>query len=69
LPSTDPVGDMRFLKPKGGDVFRRVRKDGSEAEEIKFVRDASGKVTNFIHFSNTSPMESPLPDAKISTKQ
>ena len=69
LPSNDPAGDMSFLKPKGGDVFRRVRKDGSEAEEIRFVRDASGKVTNFVHFSNTTPMESPLPDAKISTKQ
>jgi CubicO group peptidase (beta-lactamase class C family) len=69
LPSNEPVDDMRFLKPKGGDVFRRVRKDGSEAEEIRFVRDASGKVTNFIHFSNTSPVESPLPDAKIGTKQ
>ena len=69
LPSTDPAGDMIFLKPKGGDVFRRVRKDGSEAEEIRFVRDSSGKVSNFVHFSNLTLMESPLPDAKISTKQ
>jgi CubicO group peptidase (beta-lactamase class C family) len=62
LPTTDPIGDMTFLKPKGDDLFRRVRKDGSEAEEFKFVRDASGKVTSFVHFSNPSLMELPLPD-------
>jgi len=43
---------MAFLKPKGGDVFRRVRDDGSEAEEFVFQRDAFGKVTGFMHFSN-----------------
>jgi CubicO group peptidase (beta-lactamase class C family) len=69
LPTTDPAGDMHFLKPKGGDVFRRVRKDGSEAEEFRFVRDSSGKVTSFMHHSNPTLMESPLPDAKISVKQ
>lgn len=52
LPNTDPAEEMVFLKPKGGDIFRRVRDDGSEAEEINFQRDASGKVTSFIHFSN-----------------
>ena len=52
LPNEDPVGDMEFYKPKGGDVFRRVRDDGSEAEELTFIRDASGKVTGFMHFSN-----------------
>jgi hypothetical protein len=45
---------LDFLKPKGGDVFRRVRDDGSEAEEFTFQRDASGKVTGFTHFSNTT---------------
>ena len=52
LPDEDPLADMQFYKPKGGDVFRRVRDDGSEAEEIRFIRDASGKVTAFTHFSN-----------------
>jgi CubicO group peptidase (beta-lactamase class C family) len=60
LPTADPVGDMAFLKPKGNDVFRLVRKDGSEAEEFRFVRDASGKVTSFVHFNNPTPMESSL---------
>ena len=52
LPSDKPTESMAFLKPKGGDVFRRVRDDGSEAEEFVFQRDASGKVTGFMHFSN-----------------
>jgi CubicO group peptidase (beta-lactamase class C family) len=69
LPTNDPAGDIEFLKPKGGDVFRRVRKDGSEAEEFRFVRDSSGKVTSFVHFSNPVRLELSLPDAKISVKQ
>ena len=60
---------MEFLKPKGGDVFRRVRNDGSEAEEFRFVRDASGKVTSFTHFSNPTPMEMPLAEVKTGVKQ
>jgi len=52
LPDDEPAEATGFLKPKGGDIFRRVREDGSEAEEIKFQRDASGKVTGFMHFSN-----------------
>jgi CubicO group peptidase (beta-lactamase class C family) len=69
LPTNDPAGDIEFLKPKGGDVFRRVRKDGSEAEEFRFVRDSSGKVTSFVHFSNPVRLELSLPDAKISVKR
>jgi hypothetical protein len=49
-----------LLKPRGGDVFRRVREDGSEAEEIRFQRDGSGKVTGFMHFSNSTPRVAPL---------
>ena len=54
LPSDKPVESMAFLKPKGGDVFRRVRDDGSEAEEFVFQRDSAGKVTGFLHFSNVT---------------
>jgi len=54
LPNDEPAEAIGFLKPKGGDIFRRVRDDGSEAEEIKFQRDASGKVTGFMHFSNVT---------------
>ena len=52
LPSDKPADAVAFLKPKGGDVFCRVRDDGSEAEEFRFQRDATGKVTSFMHFSN-----------------
>jgi CubicO group peptidase (beta-lactamase class C family) len=60
LPSNDPAATMSFLKPKGGDVFRVMRKDGTEAEEVKFVRDGAGKVVSFVHFSNPSLMQVPL---------
>lgn len=52
LPNRDPAGGMMFLKPKGGDVFRRVREDGSEAEEITFLRDEAGRVSGFVQFNN-----------------
>lgn len=52
LPNDQPGDAVMVMKPKGGDIFRRVRDDGSEAEEIKFERDASGKVTSYVHFSN-----------------
>lgn len=55
LPDDEPVAHLTFFKPKGGDVFRRVRDDGSEAEEIKFTRDASGKISGYVHFSNPRP--------------
>jgi hypothetical protein len=57
LPNNDPASDLEFFKPKGGDVFRRVRDDGSEAEDLKFSRDSSGKVTGFVHFSNPKMRE------------
>ena len=60
LPVDDPAAALGFLKPKGGDVFRLMRKDGTEAEEFKFERDAAGKVVRFVHFSNPSLMEMPL---------
>lgn len=63
LPSENPADEMTFLKPKGGDVFRRVRKDGSEAEEYTFQRDASGKVTGYMHFSNPMTYVGPLKDS------
>jgi hypothetical protein len=52
LPNEHPADAIELWKPKGGDIFRVIRKDGSEAEEIRFVRDAAGKVTSFVHFSN-----------------
>lgn len=54
LPANDPAGAITILKPKGADTFRRVRDDGSEAEEYQFQRDPTGKITGFMHFSNPS---------------
>ena len=59
LPTEDPVGGLQFFKPKGADVFRRVRDDGSEAEEVTFIRDSSGKVTSYVHFSNPTVRVAP----------
>jgi CubicO group peptidase (beta-lactamase class C family) len=53
LPVANPAEAITLLKPKGSDSFRVVRDDGSEAEEVTFVRDSSGKVTGFKQFSNT----------------
>jgi len=52
LPSTNPAEDVAILKAKGGDLFRRIRSDGSEADEVRFERDESGHVQRFIEFSN-----------------
>jgi CubicO group peptidase (beta-lactamase class C family) len=60
LPTADPANALAFLKPKGNDTFRRVRKDGTEAEEYKFNRDPSGKVINFVVFSNIAKRIAPL---------
>jgi CubicO group peptidase (beta-lactamase class C family) len=55
LPSRTPADELQILKAKGGDVFRRVREDGSEAEEVVFQRDKAGKVTGMMTFSNVRP--------------
>jgi CubicO group peptidase (beta-lactamase class C family) len=52
LPSLDPAADLVVLKAKGADAFRVVRADGSEADEVRFERDASGRVIRFVEFSN-----------------
>lgn len=54
LPSKNPVESMVFLKPKGKDLFLRVRNDGSEAESFRFSRDKSGKVMGYFHSGNWS---------------
>ncbi len=60
LPSNDPAASLAFWKPKGNDTFRRVRDDCSEADEIRFERDAAGKVVRFIQFSNPRERIGPL---------
>lgn len=52
LPTSDPAADLLVLKAKGDDLFRAVRLDGSEADEVRFERDKSGRVIRFVQFSN-----------------
>jgi CubicO group peptidase (beta-lactamase class C family) len=64
LPSADPAEDIEMLKAKGGDRFRRIRADGSEADEVHFERDRSGRVSRFIEFSNPHERIGELPSGR-----
>ena len=44
--------DVEIFKPKGGNLFRRLRADGSEADEVRFERDKAGHPYRFVEFSN-----------------
>jgi CubicO group peptidase (beta-lactamase class C family) len=52
LPSSNPAEDVVILKAEGSDAFRRIRDDGSEADEVRFERDKSGNVIRFMEYSN-----------------
>jgi CubicO group peptidase (beta-lactamase class C family) len=52
LPSANPADDLELWRHKGGDVFRRLRADGSEADEVRFERDKAGHVNRFTEYSN-----------------
>jgi len=52
LPNTDPAKTMLLFTPKGKDVFRRVRNDGSEGEELRFERNADNSISRFWRHSN-----------------
>jgi CubicO group peptidase (beta-lactamase class C family) len=54
LPNENPDEGMMVLQHVSGDSFKRVRKDNTLAEEIKFERDSSGKVTRMLQHSNYS---------------
>ena len=54
LPNENPDEGMMVLQHVSGDTFKRVRKDNTLAEEIKFERDSSGKVTRMLQHSNYS---------------
>jgi hypothetical protein len=61
LPSTNPAEDVEILKAKGGGRFRRIRTDGSEADEVRFERDRSGRVYRFVQFNNPHDRIDDLP--------
>lgn len=53
LPSRNPNDDLEILKPTSAkDVFRRVRPDETEAEEVRFERNISGKVVRLVWHDN-----------------
>ena len=54
LPSNNPTAGMTLFKPVGKDIFRRVRSDDTLGEELRFERDASGKVLRMWRHSNPS---------------
>lgn len=54
LPNENPDEGMILLQHVSGDIFKRVRKDKTLAEEIIFERDSSGKVMRMLQHSNYS---------------
>ena len=54
LPNANPDEDMMVMQHVSGDTFRRVRRDKTLGEEIKFEKDASGKVIRVLQHSNYS---------------
>ena len=60
LPNRTPATGVVVLKPKGNGRFRVVRDDGSEADEVRFERDAAGRIVRFVRFSNPRERIGPL---------
>ena len=54
LPAENPDEAMILLQHVSGDIFKRVRKDKTLAEEIRFEKDSSGKVIRMFQHSNYS---------------
>jgi CubicO group peptidase (beta-lactamase class C family) len=53
VPSDDPAASMQLYKYISGDTFRRIRSDdGSLGEELRFEKDANGKVIRVWHNNN-----------------
>ena len=52
LPNANPDEDMMVIQHVSGDTFRRVRRDKTLGEEIKFEKDTSGKVIRVLQHSN-----------------
>jgi CubicO group peptidase (beta-lactamase class C family) len=46
LPTMNPTESMTLLRHVEGDRFRTIRDNGEDGHEIRFVRDASGRVTH-----------------------
>jgi CubicO group peptidase (beta-lactamase class C family) len=55
LPSADPAKDMAKLRKVGEHTFRRVRKDDTLGETIRFDIGPDGRATRFWRHSNPTP--------------
>ncbi|HKO80959.1 MAG TPA: serine hydrolase [Chitinophagaceae bacterium] len=54
LPNVNPDEAMVLLQHVSGDIFKRIRKDKTLAEEVRFEKDSTGKVTRMLQHSNYS---------------
>jgi len=53
LPNMSPADSMTLLRHVEGDRFRTIRDNGDDGHEVRFLRDASGKVTHMnVHSLN-----------------
>jgi CubicO group peptidase (beta-lactamase class C family) len=62
LPNENPDEGMTLLQHISGDTFKRVRRDKTLGEEIRFEKDNSGKVIRVLQHSNYSTRI--IPDKK-----
>jgi CubicO group peptidase (beta-lactamase class C family) len=62
LPNDNPDESMTILQHVSGDIFKRLRKDKTLGEEVRFERDSSGKVIRVFQHSNYSNRV--MPDKK-----
>ncbi|HEX5652092.1 MAG TPA: serine hydrolase, partial [Chitinophagaceae bacterium] len=54
LPNDNPDEAMTLLQHVSGDTFKRLRKDKTLGEEVKFEKDNTGKVIRVLQHSNYS---------------
>jgi CubicO group peptidase (beta-lactamase class C family) len=59
LPTMDPLKDMVKLKHIDGDRFRTVRSDGEAGHEVRFRRDAEGRVSHLEYHALAWPRLEP----------
>lgn len=60
LPTGDPAGDLGVLRRVDGDRFRFVRDDGSLGTELRFERDAQGRVSGYTLWAQRTQRLGPL---------
>ncbi len=60
LPSQNPASSLMLLRPMGRDRFRIIREDGSEADEVRFERNAAGQIIRYIYYSNPNERTGPV---------